>query len=274
VVLDSCRYDTFMAAKPRVMTKLAKPEKRYTYATWTAPSHYNMLMGLLPHPSPKNVYASEYYKDDFLKFSTRLGVEDIHFGRMVPRLWLPDYLRNTVGYRTNALVSMPVLNPATPIHTDFDQFELMDAHNDMAAMLPKMRFYHDRPSFHLLNVGETHYPYALPSEPENEWPRISGVNGVFKHLDEQIQNGKLVREQDAPKFFDADKLAALKERQVEAVRYIDTVVEQLFDMVPDGTWITITSDHGELFGERGYFGHGPINHSKVIEVPFLEGRLR
>ena len=31
---------------------------------------------------------------------------------------------------------------------------------------------------------------------------------------------------------------------------------------------------GELFGEEGYFGHGPIHHEKVLEVPFLEGKLR
>ena len=30
----------------------------------------------------------------------------------------------------------------------------------------------------------------------------------------------------------------------------------------------------ELFGEAGYFGHGPIMHEKVFEVPFVEGRLR
>jgi arylsulfatase A-like enzyme len=52
------------------------------------------------------------------------------------------------------------------------------------------------------------------------------------------------------------------------------VVEELFDLVPDNTYITITADHGELFGEDGYFGHGPILHEKVLEVPFVEGKLR
>jgi hypothetical protein len=33
----------------------------------------------------------------------------------------------------------------------------------------------------------------------------------------------------------------------------------------------VTADHGELFGEDGYFGHGPIQHPKVLEVPFVEG---
>ena len=47
--------------------------------------------------------------------------------------------------------------------------------------------------------------------------------------------------------------------------------ERLYDAVPPDTWIVVTSDHGELFGEDGYFGHGPIMHRKVFEVPFVEG---
>ena len=66
----------------------------------------------------------------------------------------------------------------------------------------------------------------------------------------------------------------LRDRQVKAVKYLDGVVEELFDMVPKNTYITITADHGELFGEGGFFGHGPIMHEKVFEVPFVEGKLR
>jgi arylsulfatase A-like enzyme len=66
----------------------------------------------------------------------------------------------------------------------------------------------------------------------------------------------------------------LRDRQVKAVKYLDVVVEELFDIVPRNTYITVTSDHGELFGESGFFGHGPIMHKKVFEVPFVEGKLR
>jgi glucan phosphoethanolaminetransferase (alkaline phosphatase superfamily) len=66
----------------------------------------------------------------------------------------------------------------------------------------------------------------------------------------------------------------LRHRQVKAVKYLDTVIEEMFDLLPPNTYVTITSDHGELFGEEGYFGHGPIVHEKVLEVPFVEGKLR
>ncbi len=271
IVLDSCRYDGFVTARPKAMRKLGRLQRRWAYASWTAPSHYNLLMGLMPHSSPRGIFASEYYQRDFLKFNERLGAEGIEFKKFVPRLYLPVLLQN-LGYKTHAMVSMPVLNPLTVLNTGFDDYKLMDRHNDMRAMLPQIKFQDDCPSFYLLNVGETHYPYALPGEPPEQWPRISGVHGVFRHLDDHVVGGKLRRAKaDA---FNRPKLLELKHRQIEAVRYLDMVIEELFDLLPPNTYVTITSDHGELFGEDGYFGHGPIQHEKVLEVPFLEGKLR
>ena len=275
VILDSCRYDTFMTAAPKTILRLGKPEKRWSYASWTAPSHFNLLTCLLPHTSPPHVYASEYYKEDFSNYNQRLGAKDIEFGKMVPSLWLPTFLRNTLGYTTHARVSLPVLNPRTTINRDFDTFQLMDKHNDMRSMLPTLKFDAERPSFWMLNVGETHYPYAKPDEDSSMWPRISGVNGVFKALESQIDpQGNLIATKDAPLFFDQDKLDQLKARQVDTVRYLDGVFSELFDLVPKNTHIIVTADHGELFGEMGYFGHGPIMHEKCFEVPYLEGKLR
>lgn len=275
VVLDSCRYDTFMEAAPPTLLRLGTVERRWSYASWTGPSHYNLLMGLLPHSSPQHVYASEYYKRDFLRYNDRLGTAKIEFKQLVPHLFLPTFLKRTLGYRTHAMVSLPVLNPATPLNRDFDSFTLMPRHNDMAAMLERMTFSEERPSFYLLNVGETHYPYALPTESAHEWPRIHGVHGVFKHLDDAVVGGKLVEDVgESPRFFDQEKLDQLRTRQIQTVRYLDDVFARLFDLVPPNTYVTVTADHGELFGEGGYFGHGPINHEKVYEVPFVEGKIR
>src|SRR5437764_2583551 len=163
VVLDSLRYDSWVAAEPAMLAQLGPVERRWSYATWTAPSHYNLLMGLLPHTSPPEVYASEYYKQDFVRYGERLGIDDMEFKKLLPSIFLPTYLKHTLGYRTHARVSMPVLNKHTAVNRDFDSYELMPKHNDMAAMLPEMTF-GETPSFYLLNVGETHYPYATPDE--------------------------------------------------------------------------------------------------------------
>ena len=63
----------------------------------------------------------------------------------------------------------------------------------------------------------------------------------------------------------------LHQQQIECVEYIDGLLGELMTRCPINTWLTVTSDHGELFGENGFFGHGPIVHDKVFEVPFVEG---
>ncbi len=269
VILDSLRYDTWQAARLQSLSELGPAERRFSYASWTAPSHDNLLMGLLPHTSPPHVYASEYYKDDFIRYSERLGVADMEFKKLLPSIFLPTYLKHTLGYRTHARVSMPVLNQFTVINRDFDSYKLMPSHNDMAAMLNELTFDEQRPSFWLLNVGETHYPYAYPGQDAPDIPHISGVHGVFKRLDEIRAEGG-----EPAEFFNEARLKELHERQVAALEYLDGVFARLLNRLPTNTWLIVTSDHGELFGEEGYFGHGPIAHEKVLEVPFVEGLVR
>ncbi len=288
ITLDSCRWDSFMAAKPENIAKLVggldNVERRFSYASWTAPSHYNLLTGLVPHTSPPEVYASEYYKHDLYKFKDRLGVDEAGFEAMIPHLWLPKYLKNK-GYETHALVSLPVLNPATGINKDFDTFKLMPKHNDMLSMLDEIETHTKReskgikgnkPQFYLMNVGETHYPYGLPDEDKNDLPHISGVNGIFRKLDGQIDDdGALVSDNESGDFMDMDMIEKCRQRQIETVRYLDQeVFPRFYEMLPKDTWVIVTADHGELFGEAGYFGHGPIMHDKCFEVPFLEGKLK
>jgi len=88
-----------MRARPKMMKKLGKVERRWWYASWTSPLHYNLPIGLMPHVSPKHVYASEYYKKEFLQFNERLGRHDIQFKSLVPRLYLPLLLQENLGYR-------------------------------------------------------------------------------------------------------------------------------------------------------------------------------
>lgn len=269
VVLDSCRFDSVVAARPQALLKLGELERRFSFATWTAPSHYNLLMGVLPHTSPRGVYASQAYSKSVARWSARLGVDDVGALDLLPRMWLPTFLRERLGFLTRAMVSLPVLNPHTPLAVDFDDWRQMPRHNDFGAMLDRLEFDDRRPTFWLLNVGETHYPYAPAHEPEGDWPRVHGLHGVFRRL----ADGRPVHADEAPDFFDRDRMAALQARQVDVVRHLDVLLDRLFQTVPPGTTVIVTADHGELFGEGGYFGHGPILHDKVMEVPFLEGRV-
>lgn len=266
VILDSCRFDSFTAARAPNFARLGECEQRYSYASWTSPSHYAYLMGMLPHQSPRGVFASEVYKKEFSHWVSRLGIDGLSFKTFVPHLSLPKVLQQ-YGYRTVARVSLPVLNSFTSMNSYFDDYRLMENHNDFAGMVAEMEFSADVPSFYFLNLGETHYPYML--DPAT-LPHISGVHGVFKRMDElraQGEGGTPVDE-----FFDAKQMADLHRQQVRCVEYLDGVFEGLLDRAPTGTHFIVMADHGELFGEGGYFGHGPVMHEKVFEVPLLEGK--
>ncbi len=272
IVFDSCRFDSFINAKTPNIDRLGEAQRRYSYASWTVPSHAAYLLGCSPHTSPKGVFASEVYKQDFVQWGARLNIPDISFRGFVPRLSLPAFLREH-GYKTNALVSMPVLNQTTILNTHFDRYQLMKCHHDFNAIIDGLLFEPDRPSFYLLNIGETHYPYIIPGESAESLPHISGVHGVFKHMDDMVLHGG----GDSPeeeRFFNLDQMRALHEKQRSNVEYLDRLFEKLYEVVPRNTHIMVLSDHGELFGEDGYFGHGPVMHEKCFEVFFVEGRIR
>lgn len=264
IVMDSCRFDSYQAAHTPVMTQIGAVEKRYSYASWTSPSHYTLLMGLLPHNSPRGVFASEVYKEEFGRWVDRLEIANLSFKSFVPYLSLPKVLQG-LGYKTIARVSMPVLNQFTTINTHFDDYKLMSNHNDFAGIINQMNFSDDRPHFYFLNLGETHYPYMLDG---TSMPRISGVHGVFSALDDFMLSETDTK---AGEFFDSHEMKRLHEQQISCVEYVDSLVAKLLDKCPSNTHIVITADHGELFGEDGFFGHGPIMHTKCFEVPFLEG---
>ncbi len=271
IVFDSCRFDSFVNAKTPNISRLGDVEKRYSYATWTVPSHTVYLMGASPHTSPKGVFASEVYKKDFVNWGTRLNIPDISFKGFVPQLSLPAFLK-AQGYKTNALVSMPVLNQTTILNTHFDRFQLMKSHNDFNAILDQLIFDKDQPQFYLLNLGETHYPYTIPGEDSSDLPIVHGLHGVFKRMDDFVTGA--AQTTPAEEFFDMDKMRMLHEKQRKNVEYLDGLFEKLYEMVPRNTHIMVMADHGECFGEDGYFGHGPIIHDKVFEVFFVEGRLK
>lgn len=279
IVFDSCRFDAYQAARTPNMDRIGKAEKRYSYASWTSPSHFTFLMGMVPHLSPKGVFASNVYRDEFALWSERLNIKDVEFGKFVPQLSLPHFLRGQ-GYRTEGVVSLPVLNPMTAMSQHFDRYELAPSHNDLSQILDGTDTFRgitpqkDQPTFYFLNTGETHYPYLLPGESGADLPHISGVHGVFKHLDDFLKNpSEFLEDKKQDEFFTPEQFRAFFDKQIACVEHLDGVVGKLMDRCPKNTHFMIMSDHGELFGEDGYFGHGPIFHEKVFEVFFLEGRL-
>jgi coproporphyrinogen III oxidase len=106
-------------------------------------------------------------------------------------------------------------------------------------------------------------------------PHISGVHGAAKALAAGEDSGGRVSNGngggDNANFFDAEKLEFLHAQQIRCVEYVDQVFARLLEKAPPDTYFMIMADHGEAFGEGGYFGHGPVMHEAAFAVPFLEG---
>ena len=275
VVLDSCRWDALAAAALPCLAALGPLERRHSCATWTAPSHYSLLMGLLPFRSPApelpplSPAAPATFGAGLSAWAPRLGIPEAPagFAAMLPELWLPTWL-GALGMRCHARVSMPVLNPATPLARGFHSFRKMPQHNDLHAILDDMEATPtDGPTFWLINTGETHYPYTAGGQAAPARPHLPGVHGIFRALAEGRPLGRDAR-------FTAEALAELQAAQVAAAQALESPLSRLLDGVPDGTRVIVTADHGELFGEDGLFGHGPVAHPKVLEVPYVEGTVR
>ncbi|WP_159440172.1 sulfatase-like hydrolase/transferase [Natronorubrum thiooxidans] len=104
--------------------------------------------------------------------------------------------------------------------------------------------------FGLVNLSETHYPY--------------GGRCDLSH-DDLIN--KLADDERDPNYETAH------DWQISACRNCLDSIQRLVETVPPETNIIITSDHGELFGENGGYGHNykraAVFHEKLFEVPLL-----
>jgi glucan phosphoethanolaminetransferase (alkaline phosphatase superfamily) len=73
--------------------------------------------------------------------------------------------------------------------------------------------------------------------------------------------------------YSQELLDVSRERQIRSIQYVDQIIPKLFKLLPPDTYLTITADHGDCFGEDGFVGHGEVWNKMVLEVPFLEGRV-
>ena len=214
IIMDSCRYDSCVAANTPNIDRIGMKQRRFSYGSFTHPSHAVLLMGIMPHTNPTNTFASEVYKNEFTDWMVRLGVERVSMKTFVPHLSLAKVLRD-LGYRTVGRVSLPVLNKYTMFSSHFDDYELMDNLNQFAAMVHHAEFPDDEPVFYFFNLGETHYPYMLTDQPQ-----IIGVHGTLKRLMQGEDDTKV-------QFFDSVQMRMLKEQQVRCVEYIDGLIGKL-----------------------------------------------
>lgn len=129
------------------------------------------------------------------------------------------------------------------------------------------------------NFIEPHFPYRPPRE------------YIYHYLDQSVSIGKinstLGEELATPIFEDAEKYENGRDLLISLydaeIRYLDSQVQRLYNYLQNNrllknTVICVFSDHGDLFGEWGLWGHrGKIHHNLahvplIIRYPWSENR--
>lgn len=113
-----------------------------------------------------------------------------------------------------------------------------------------------RPFFGFINFGETHAPFVFKGKAEPCPVDVRARRMIWP----PVERGPTGRTNEA------------FQHQVACAEFLDRRLPGLFEALPADTIVVLTADHGECFGEDGYWGHG-VNHPKVFEVPLSIFRL-
>jgi arylsulfatase A-like enzyme len=269
VVLDTVRADRlscygYARHTTPELDAFAREAIRYTefYATssWTIPSHASLFTGLFP---------------------VRHGAtqENLILGRGVATL--AEVLRNA-GYRTWGASGNPYVGDANQMSQGFEEF-VETWRDDPRESAPGpvthpnntsfeaflSRAARDRPFFAFVNYMDAHSPY-LP--PEADLRRFVPSRAERAHA------RRLALQRWADHYVDepfAKRDLALRSALYDAeLAYLSRSVGELLDALrTDGrlanTWIAITSDHGEHFGENGHVEHMFGLYNTAVRIPLV-----
>lgn len=249
LVLDSCRYDTFMAAAAPNLKSVGPLVRAMAPGNFTYSSHMAMFMGFTPgDASMQQAGANPKFGKIFRMSQGGIaGKAGEHFllqGRNI----IDGFKRK--GYLTVGSGAVGWFNTATEtsghLIGEFDDFHYP---GNTWSLSTQLAWLSDRlaetqsPVFCFLNIGETHVPY------------------YFEGADWSVDDNPCIP------FSDLNDAEKARYRQIKSIEFVDQEVAGLLKSFAGAT-IVVCADHGDCWGEDGLWEHG-ISHEKVLEVPLL-----
>ena len=130
----------------------------------------------------------------------------------------------------------------------------------------------ERPTFIFINYFEPHDPYRPPPRYTESY-LTSDQRRAYRKLQQQ-EDRLAAHACGLPDIFDDEQIGLLKTLYDAEVAYQDEVIGGLLNTLAEcgfmkDSWIVITSDHGELFGEQGMLYHTASSHYKLLHVPLI-----
>lgn len=231
-------------------------------SSWTVPGVRNMLAGMVSQK-----YLKEDARSNSLKKFELPQVQSV-FAR--------------AGYMTICISSNHLICPDMGFEKGFDILDTAASNDWMkGSAVPLyqrinklMREYSDRPLFLYIHAMDPHDPY-LPIEPYSTLCDAPDETHVRAELHSRV-TGKLNRSPLTETFCPLTPIEKkyLRNYYRGEIRMMDScffAVLSLFErmgMFPD-TDLIVTADHGEEFGEHGFYQHGYSLYESVLQVPMM-----
>ncbi len=252
---DSCRFDVMVTAKTPVLDSYSTIHRAEAPANFTFASHQAFFVGFLPNTIEYIPYYNRFRKQ-------LLGLTGVGEGQVtktafkkIESSWNLIYGLKSEGYQTVGAGAANWFRQESLI-AGFEKFLFTgtDADRQVDFLLENLDM--SRPFFGFINFGETHAPYVFRGKTEPCKDDVRARRMIWP----PEENGPV-----------GGNTCAFR-CQVAAAEFLDSCLSRLFDSLPGNTIVVVTSDHGDCFGEDGYWGHG-VNHPKVFEVPLAIFRL-
>jgi len=222
-------------------------EKAFSHSPWTRASVASMLLSNYPH----EICPTDCEGADF-----RIPVQ-------LPTL--PGVMHEA-GYRTLALINNPNLNPSFSFGRGFDQLhEILDP--DFPDALGRWLDVKTKggPFFAYLHLFGVHMPYVYQEQYFAPFVDAAAAKTVIDLYDRNYM------EQHPPQGQDLLNLIGSYDGQLAS---IDALVGRVWEELrarnlDKNTYLIITSDHGEEFGDHGGFEHGHTLYDELLHVPLI-----
>lgn len=252
---DSCRYDVLASAKTPVLDSYSAIHRAEAPANFTFASHQAFFVGFLPNIREYIPYYNRFRKQ--LMGLIGVGEGQVHKSALKKTESNWNFIQGLAneGYQTVGTGAMDWFRQKS-LTAGFGKFLYTgtDADRQIDFLLENIDI--NRPFFGFINFGETHAPYTYRGKTETCKDDVRARRMSWP----PVEHGPVGAETDGFRC------------QVTAAEFLDTCLPRLFDDLPDNTIVVLTADHGDCFGEDGYWGHG-VNHPMVFEVPLAIFRL-
>lgn len=179
----------------------------------------------------------------------------------------------------------PTPRPAYPSDPSVESLEAEDAERDNLAIVKNAaRVIEDSasnraPLFLFINFYAPHEPYVAPKVFYERVLRLRGNPAAPAQWEKEVEG--LLQSSDASERGPFEVNARVRLR-FDLLNYLydvkqaygDWLVGQIYQALQkanllDRTLFVVTSDHGQMLGERGLFGHGEVLYEPVIWVPLF-----